>query len=65
MVTDFDRANIRNIMHDKPGYDWFTCKLLRLLASSDLENREKIRTIYPEAVELFEEWRNGEIGVSD
>jgi hypothetical protein len=60
MVTDFDRDNIRSIMADRPGFDWFTANLLRLLLKADSENREKIRTVFPDVVELFEQYKNGD-----
>jgi hypothetical protein len=57
-VTDFDRAHIGEILKDRHGsrYDWFTCYLLRLIVKADRENRERIRSAFPDEVEAFEHW---------
>ena len=58
-VTEFDRAHINEIMSDRSGFDWFTCRMLQILPTCDRTNLAKIRTIYPDIVELFEDWRAG------
>jgi len=35
---------------------WFTAKLLRLINVADLDNLRKIRSVYPEVVEVYEAW---------
>lgn len=60
MVTDFDREHIKEIMRDNKGFDWFTARLLRLLVNTDLENREKIRSVFPDVVELYEQFKRGD-----
>lgn len=36
--------------------DWFTVKLLALIAKADGQNKERIRLGFPEAVQAYEEW---------
>ena len=42
--------------------DWFTSDLLRLIAKSDMYNREALRVAYPDHVAAFERFvkREGE-----
>jgi len=57
MLTDFDKAKISDIV---AGHgDWFTARLLRLIAHADLTNLGKLRQVYPEEVEAIETWRKG------
>ena len=39
--------------------DWFTIKLLSLIAKADLSNRERIRAGFPLEVTAYERWLNG------
>lgn len=57
MISDYDRAHIADIIAGDG--DWFTAKLLRLIAKADLANRERIRRGFPEEVRAFEEWQLG------
>lgn len=60
-ITDFDREHMTQILaaadndpsHD---WDWFTCRLLRLIAHSDYSNRDQLRTLYPAEVAAYEDW---------
>ncbi len=36
--------------------DWFTVKLIGLIAKADLKNRERIRLGFPLEVEAYERW---------
>jgi hypothetical protein len=63
VISEFDKKNVQRIM-DGMG-NWFTAKLLRLLAESDYSNREKFRLGFPEHVELFEKWERGELENGD
>jgi hypothetical protein len=56
MISDYDRANIGNIIAG--GGDWFTAQLLRLIAKADKQNREKLRLSFPDEVAAFEAWEN-------
>ncbi len=38
--------------------DWFTIKLLTLIAKADGQNRERIRLGFPQEVEAYERWLN-------
>ena len=39
------------------GYgDWFSAQLLRLIAKADYNNRERLRTAFPEHVQAYEDW---------
>lgn len=59
MISEYDRANMADII---AGHgDWFSAQLLRLIAKADLENREKIRSAFPEHVEAYERWKDGSL----
>jgi hypothetical protein len=60
-VTNFDRKHINDIMLDKPGFDWWTCDLLRLCRRADGESLARIQMGFPEVVELYREWRDGRV----
>jgi hypothetical protein len=53
-ISDFDRAHIADILAGEG--DWFTAHLLRLIAKADAMNRAKLKFMYSEEVEAFEEW---------
>jgi len=57
MISEHDKAHIEEIM--KGHGTWFSAELLRLIAKADLTNRDKLRQVYPEHVEAYEEWFNG------
>ena len=40
--------------------DWFTVKLLALIAKADTMNRERIRDAFPSEVEAFERWERSD-----
>ena len=53
-VSAHDREKMDEIM---TGYgDWFSARLLRLIAKADLENRARLRLAFPEHVQAYEEW---------
>lgn len=58
MISDFDKAHMKDILKDTAAarYDWFSCHLLRLIARADQNNRERLRLAFPQAVESYEEW---------
>lgn len=54
MLSDYDKENIGYIL---AGHgDWFSAKLLRLIAKADYENKEKLRREFPEHVKVYEEY---------
>lgn len=54
-LSTYDIGNIESIM---AGHgDWFTARLLRLIAKADDGNRERIRLGFPDEVALFEKWQ--------
>ena len=56
MMSEFDKANVGRIL---AGHgDWFTAKLLRLIAKADLHNRELLWKGFPEEVATYENWLN-------
>lgn len=57
MLSDYDRANIGNLIAGKGN--WFTAKLLRLCAEADPQNLERLRKGFPEEVRAYLEWRDG------
>lgn len=53
-ISEYDREHMADIL---AGHgDWFTAHLLRLIAKADALNRAKLRSVYTEEVEAFEEW---------
>lgn len=58
MISPYDRANISSILAGEG--DWFTAKLLRLIAKADSSNKERLRLGFPEEVEAFENYMTGE-----
>lgn len=59
LLSQYDKDHIQEILLGEG--DWFTARLLRLIAKADWENREKLREVYPEAVEAFEAWERQEV----
>ena len=55
-ISPHDRENIGEIIAGSG--DWFTAKLLRLIAKADRDNRQKLQLVFPEEVEAYEEWFN-------
>lgn len=59
---EMDEARIQHILDiDIPawqasGADWFTVRLLGLIAKADLTNRERLKLGFPEEVEAYERW---------
>lgn len=56
MISPYDRANISSILAGEG--DWFTAKLLRLIAKADSSNKERLRLGFPEEVEAYEAYVN-------
>ena len=56
-IGKYDAENIDAIMGGRG--DWFTAKLLRLIAKADVGNLEKIRRGFPAEVMLYEWWMKG------
>jgi len=54
MLSPYDKARFVDILHGEG--DWFSAKLLRLIAKADAENREKLRLGFPEEVAFYENW---------
>jgi len=53
-LSEFDKRHLGDLI---AGHgDWFTAKLLRLIAKADHENREKLRLGFPEEVAAYERW---------
>ena len=63
-TTDFHELRIQQILSiDIPAWqsgngDWFTVRLLGLIAKADMNNRENIRNGFPAEVEAYERWLN-------
>ena len=54
-ISQFDRDHIGDILRGMG--DWFSAKLIRLLATCDPDNLEAFRVMYPDHVEAWEIWR--------
>ena len=54
MLTEFDKANIGNIVAGEGT--WFTAQLLRLIAKADELNKYKLSRGFPEEVKAYNLW---------
>lgn len=54
-MSDFDKTHIGEIINGHG--DWFTARLLRLIASADVENLARLQLGFPEEVGAFLDWR--------
>lgn len=55
-ISKHDREHIPEILK---GYgDWFSAMLVRLINKADLNNKEILRSVYPEHVEAYDDWYN-------
>lgn len=53
-MSTFDSNHITEIL---AGHgDWFTAKLLRLIAKADAENLAKLEQVYPQEVGAYKAW---------
>jgi hypothetical protein len=56
-VNAYDKEKVSDIL---AGHgDWFTAKLMRLIASADMSNREKLYLSYPEEVDCVRRFQTG------
>jgi hypothetical protein len=53
VLSDYDRDNVGKILAGEGS--WFSAQLLRLVMKADLQNRERLRHVFPEHVELYEQ----------
>jgi hypothetical protein len=60
-MSEWDKANIEEILRN-PVNDWFTARLIRLIAKADRVNREKLRLGFPEEVAAWETYAFGKDG---
>ena len=51
-MSTYDLNNVGIIVNGHG--DWFTARLIRLIAKADLHNREKLRKGFPDVVEAYE-----------
>jgi hypothetical protein len=60
-LTDFDKEHIEDILTNNPNgrWDWFSCKLLRLISIMDSENRTQMHKAFPDHVEAYENYFAG------
>jgi uncharacterized protein (UPF0335 family) len=56
-VSSHDKMRISKIIRDNYG-DWYDAKLIRLIAKADKKNRDRLRSVYPNVVEMVESWEN-------
>jgi hypothetical protein len=53
-LSEHDKEHIGEIV---AGYgDWFSAELIRLIRKADVQNRARLRTVYPEHVKAVEDW---------
>jgi len=58
MISEHDKAHIEEILRGHGT--WFSADLLRLIAKADQKNQLLLAQVYPEHVEAYLEWFNGE-----
>lgn len=58
-MSGYDRAHIGDMLADQRGksFDWFTCRLMRLIAGADRANRAKLAKVYPVEVRAVCEYQ--------
>ena len=62
----FDESRIEHIMNiDIPAWqsgrgDWFTVRLLSLIAKADVMNQSRIQDGFPDEVEAYQRWFQGD-----
>ena len=56
-LSDYDRHNIQAILHGEG--DWFTAKLLRLIANADKQSKRQIYKGFPDAVDAVHKHQTG------
>ena len=57
MISNYDKKHISIILAGEG--DWFTAKLLRLIAKADNNNLELLRSSFPKEVEAVENFWGG------
>lgn len=55
-LSEYDRNNVDQILHDEKK-DWFTARLMRLIAFSDEHHRYLIGQSFPEEVALVQRYK--------
>ncbi len=55
MMSNHDKQNIGKLLQGEGS--WFTARLFRLIASADEQNRNKLRTAFPDEVVAVETYR--------
>jgi len=63
-MSQWDKNNIKGIVFYGEG-DWFGAHLLRLIHKADRYNRERLRIGFPEQVEAYENYMQGESNESN
>lgn len=58
-ISAFDRSNAARIITGEG--DWMSARILQLLRKADQETLEQFRLGFPDHVELFEQWKRGEL----
>ena len=53
-ISKHDRELIPEIVRGQG--DWFSAYLIRLINKADTNNKEILRSVYPEHVEAYDDW---------
>ena len=56
-LTDYDNDNIGPIIQGQG--DWFTARLLRLIARADTSNKKKLAQVFPKEVAAVQTFQTG------
>jgi hypothetical protein len=56
-LTDYDNDNIGPIIRGRG--DWFTARLIRLIARADTSNKKKLAQVFPKEVAAVQTFQTG------
>jgi hypothetical protein len=55
-LSEFDRQNVELILNHPKDTTWWSADMIRLVAKSDAQRTEILRTIVPDHVAAYEAW---------
>ena len=55
-LSEFDWANVELILTRPKDTTWWSADMIRLIAKSDPQRKELLRTIVPDHVAAYEAW---------
>jgi hypothetical protein len=55
-LSEFDKHNVERILSHPSETTWWSADMIRLIAKSDPQRKELLRTIVPDHVAAYEAW---------